>query len=262
MEKNFAEEIIELKKNPELNVWKIKKLYIQNHPGNGFLYKYASCTDFLIDNLKNTRLWTSYIYKLNDLFEMSISIKKSKTAAPDAKLRDQLHEIMKTTSVCSLSESNNNLKMWAHYSNCHTGVCLEYDYFKILRRYTENNLYKVFYSNKEYELSVDQTDEQLLHTCISSICTKSTIWEEEKEWRIIINENSDNEYGNYLNSIRPSKVYFGSRIDKECRNQIIDICKGLNIRYQQMVKKENEVIPVNVECSTVNTLGQWIEKNN
>ena len=225
-----------------------------------FLYKYTKCNDFLIQNLSNHHLWTSFVYRLNDLFEMNISVKKSTNIDDNNHLIEELNKIMKSLSICSLSESNTNLKMWAHYSDCHRGVCLEYPHYKILQRFTDNNLFKVFYANKEYEISAEQSDQELLHTCISAMCTKSTIWEEEEEWRIIIDKPSDNEYGNYLKHLTPSKVYLGCRIDEENRKQIISICMKHGIEVKQMVKEKNGINTVNVDSAYRNELGQWLEK--
>ena len=94
--------------------------------------------------------------------------------------------------VCSFSEDKSNLLMWAHYSNCHQGFCVEYNaprLFSVCLDYMKINelilIEQVKYS-KNYPIinpyKINSPDE-----LINWIIAKSIDWEYEKEWRLIYN---------------------------------------------------------------------------
>jgi hypothetical protein len=83
--------------------------------------------------------------------------------------------------VCT-SEKKDNLLMWSHYAESHTGVCLEFSpkvgdldktFFSTFPIYYEKNVPVIKYF--ESELSDD---------IFEIIFTKSIDWEYEREWRI------------------------------------------------------------------------------
>jgi len=92
--------------------------------------------------------------------------------------------------ICSFSEDKNNLLMWAHYSNCHEGFCVEYNasrLFHVCLNYMQTNelilIEKVRYSRgypviNPYKIN---SAEELINWIIA----KSIDWEYEKEWRLI-----------------------------------------------------------------------------
>jgi len=93
---------------------------------------------------------------------------------------------------CSLAEKFDSILMWTHYSDNHTGFCLEYD----LRENISilNSTFPVFYKSKLFNISkivYDNRDKLLsggwnkLYP-INPLIYKAQEWEYEQEWRVII----------------------------------------------------------------------------
>jgi len=92
--------------------------------------------------------------------------------------------------IACFTEHNDNLPMWAHYSNNHSGYCLEYDFHKnsnIESWNLENSrqLYPVLYDT-ERPNSAGGTTEKFRSSLFKARLTKSKDWEYEAEWRYIL----------------------------------------------------------------------------
>ena len=99
--------------------------------------------------------------------------------------------------------------MWGHYSNKHTGFCLEYDVASLPQK--AQLLLPVVYVEKPYDasriLDMRGIDDQFVTLCPSLF--KSYDWKYEQEWRSFIPTN-----GNYETLIVPvtgsiTGIYFG-----------------------------------------------------
>lgn len=94
-------------------------------------------------------------------------------------------ETNKDVSVLSLSELKDNPLMWAHYSDSHTGICLE------LTFQTSQALHRVKYSDVRPQFffadvrEQDRDNERFRDGIISTLITKASDWAYEKEWRCI-----------------------------------------------------------------------------
>jgi len=114
-----------------------------------------------------------------------------------------------TYGVSCFSEVNDDLLMWAHYSDGYRGFCLEfrtdYEPFTMLRQ--------VNYVDHIPELDVvalicDEDIEDL----IDVYCTKSAAWAYEREWRGI--ETEREMFVSYVPEALKA-VYFGPKIDTQ-----------------------------------------------
>jgi hypothetical protein len=87
--------------------------------------------------------------------------------------------------VCllSLSEVNDDILMWSHYADCHTGVCLG------LRIPLDNELHRVKYGRDPATLYLADLlapqGNQFRSTIIDVLTTKAEHWAYEREWRAI-----------------------------------------------------------------------------
>ena len=94
-------------------------------------------------------------------------------------------ETNKNFSVLSLSEVNDNILMWSHYTDCHTGICLD------LTFETSAELHQVLYTDVRPEFyftdvrEQDRDHERFKKVAISTLTTKAPDWAYEKEWRCI-----------------------------------------------------------------------------
>lgn len=153
--------------------------------------------------------------------------------------------LQKRMGVCSFSETNESIVMWGHYSNNHTGFCVEYD----LTQLPPNDirlriLFPVLYSKELFDASKyfeqASTGESFnnLFNIIAAM-HKAPEWAYEKEWRFIhsfegklLNANHD--------MPKPCAVYLGSRISNENKEKIKSIASEKNVPVRQMRLSERE----------------------
>ncbi len=136
---------------------------------------------------------------------------------------------MKQMGVLSLSEINNNILMWSHYSESHTGFCIEFE------RTDSNEL-----GNWEHcaPIIYDQTlpiynpvDLEKKETVTQILLTKSDLWSYEKEWRIIAKK------GNQTHPLpgNITGIIFGYKMPIEKRREIALIL-GSTVNYMEATK--------------------------
>jgi hypothetical protein len=92
------------------------------------LYKYVRYYEHSLSILKNKSIWFSAAECLNDPFEFGFYCPEMHiNGVPiDAASFENAVRTMKRMGVLSLSEINDNILMWSHYSESHTGFCIEF----------------------------------------------------------------------------------------------------------------------------------------
>lgn len=268
------------------------------------LYKYVSSER--IDILLNKKIRFSQAKVLNDPFElrpfykdhtekniflnfykfsqMVHEYKKNRKIPNETEINElvkeknrvtkyEIYDFLNTKIVnLSLSENKENLLMWAHYADNHSGFVIELDtesdFFKsndkilfkikygIEKPFVTTNDFEEFslklynYINKKEEVPAEFIEK------ISDLFKKGQDWENEKEWRLLstveksINYNSikqqvettyigsdyfDNNYIS-LFELPPntiSKIYVGERISKKTLRKLFLLLKH-NISYSHI----------------------------
>ena len=88
--------------------------------------------------------------------------------------------MLEEVAVCCFSQIPHHILMWSHYSNGHTGICLEFE----ATSYTEffGSAQQVHYQI-EFPIvnPIKDTPAEMLQ---STLLTKAKYWEYEQEWRI------------------------------------------------------------------------------
>lgn len=186
--------------------------------------------------------------------------------ASGAKIMQQIvcEGIEKVIGILSLSESVNNLLMWAHYANSHQGFVIEFDssnkFFN--QQINENDelryLRKISYSDERPNIRINVRDGS--DAGVKMFLTKSNEWSYEKEWRIMLPlEHSDKKIKSIPHDIHLfkipfsaiSKVIIGARATQETVQEIkeailvnselnhITLCKMLidDKRYELKMEK-------------------------
>lgn len=149
--------------------------------------------------------------------------------------------------IVSFSEDKNNLLMWGHYANAHTGFLVEFDahnlknFLSNFSIYTRNAhmLYKVEYAN--YFPIIDPYNQNFEHIK-KMFLTKSDIWVYEKEWRIVFAVGADRKIivpDDIFNDI-VKQVIIGLKANKENREQLISILEKKNILYKTAVQSNTK----------------------
>lgn len=148
-------------------------------------------------------------------------------------LSSSLHErIHSITGILCLTESNDNLLMWAHYGMSHTGYVVGFDashHFFNRRRTEFDEFYhvrQVRYSDERPRMVLSQAED------LSAFLTKSQHWAYEREWRMLIplsaaNEVLDDGTKHYHLFDYPvecvQSIYLGCRISQSDRAKILDL---------------------------------------
>lgn len=183
-----------------------------------------------------------------DEFEIIFELKKINKEEYIEKAHNELmkshyEKFLADLLICSFSESNDNILMWSHYSNAHKGFCIEYDLEKLIKN-------KALILPVVYSVEMPDIDNIFLKNAkkYSSIYTKSSDWEYEKEWRFILNGNSE---GENLRIDKPTAIYLGCNIDKRLEEDLIKICKDKEINCYK-AKKDSYEYKLNFEEVLIN----------
>ncbi|MFQ1917034.1 DUF2971 domain-containing protein [Aeromonas veronii] len=146
-----------------------------------------------------------------------------------------IDRFIENRGVSCFSEVNDELLMWAHYSDKYTGFCLEFA--------TDNELFskakKVKYVNEFPKLNALSTygiNER--SDVLDLYCTKSKSWKYEQEWRCIHNE-AGTAYTYPREAL--TGVYFGPNINPDMIEIICLILQGQNPTVRFWRGKRSEV---------------------
>jgi hypothetical protein len=162
---------------------------------------------------------------------------------------------LEKTRVLCVSEHNDNVVMWSHYADEHRGVVMRLQCIDEL----ENNLLiarKMQYQNKYptiaklddfIKLSTGEININYYEKNIMEIAyIKYESWAYEDEWRVVTiedpkeNKNLYNDYKEYPQVF--GAMYFGCRISKSDKDEIIDMLSGdlVHVEIFQAKKKAQE----------------------
>jgi hypothetical protein len=168
------------------------------------------------------RKFFSKIIKIREPNATKGKIKSLMSSSRAARLRDPayLQELFSKMiggyGVYSMSEVPNDILMWAHYSEAHTGICLEFDAKEIGSLFWEH--FKVKYQ-EEYPI-VNVMELGNAKEFLKALTTKASHWGYEKERRVI---RTDREGGPGIYKFDPrllKGVILGVRISAENEKRI------------------------------------------
>lgn len=147
--------------------------------------------------------------------------------------------IASSFKLCSFSERNDSMLMWAHYAYYHQGFCIEYDLENIpYSDYRRRFLYPTIYSDQMFDATehlmkgVEDESFNNLHLSLSAL-VKAKDWEYEKEWRLVFaNGIFDSERAYHIG--KPKEVFLGTKISQENQERLVEICARRNIPIRKM----------------------------
>ena len=212
------------------------------------LYKYYSITDndelnnSKINCLKNKSVYLSSLEEFNDPFEGMFF--KTNENDVDFKMikvfQNSFKKLFKYTSFTNTNQ--NNMPMWAYYSNNHNGFCVEYS---SINEEIKNCIFPIFYTNERKDgniiyknilnlcsrvskgKSVSSIDyDKNMQLLFMSMFVKHKSWQHEKEYRLF-------GFDQHFN-IEPCKIYIGNKCNKTYEDKIIKTAKFLNIDIYKM----------------------------
>ena len=174
-----------------------------------FLYKYHSLNLHLMEMMTNAEFYMCSKPELNDPLDSAVIIETNdyinlylekypnlkgdekhiefvksvfsrKIESFDNRWVDELDQFYSNVRATCFTEDGNNSLMWSHYANNHSGVCLKFD----LSQDTDlrDSMLPVVYQDELIKV-------KHLSDFSKSLLTKLKIWEIEKEWRILSEDN-------------------------------------------------------------------------
>lgn len=152
-------------------------------------------------------------------------------------LHDELRSQTQDYGVCCLSKAMNDSLMWAHYTNGHKGVCLEFDRFT-----KESGVLRVLDVEYSNEFPVLKNKEK----GIWCLATKSKDWEYEEEVRLI-RRSGPGEYRFDKSDL--TGITFGCKMDLEVIEELIKLVQSIgypNVTFYQ-AKRNPEAYKLKIE---------------
>lgn len=170
--------------------------------------------------------------------ELPIKDHASLIAEYNHSLIQNLEDVWRIYSLSSIPDNN---LMWSHYSEGHTGICLEFD------ASTEifGGAMKVEYFGSRPELDfLEQNNGVLLR---HAVLMKSEDWKYEGEYRIVAKEPREFDMLNVVNGkfVFPEQllksVILGCRTDKKTEMEIRSWCENRksNIEFKKTIQDSN-----------------------
>lgn len=196
------------------------------------------------------RLWQEILDKLVDDFEQGLAKKLeeqdksgagatlgqlSRRKIESEKFREDTMKLIREQiqySVCCFTEQDDNILMWSHYAENHSGICLMYDLSETPELWPVFN--PVVYSD-DYPIcdSYDEVNKK-------GIFTKSKHWSYEREWRVL---NFATSGKMTINKKSLKGIIFGCRTRIDKAEEIVKICNDAgyqNLEYFKMKQNSEE----------------------
>lgn len=101
------------------------------------------------------------------------------------KIKSDIESIREKIGVACFSDNYDSLLMWAHYTNSHQGICIEYNTHKIPQNYM---LLPVAYQKDRYN-ATDDIISRNMNNILNPYFVKSIDWEYENEWRLVLTDD-------------------------------------------------------------------------
>ena len=262
---------------------------IENTPSILYKYRYFDIDEYHTKSLSENTIWCTSAKNFNDPFDCALSYDMTGTKQDKIKWarqviksefprltdlenmkfaedkiieiendpgRDEwIHDYVVETNynkfgICCIAGNRDNLLMWSHYSQNHTGFCIGlsttklFDLQEQLAHETEELLefHKVEYSDSIpiinfYEVMLVDDNKEHISPLVT---TKSSHWEYEHEYRLIYWDKVNQPLTLLQDTI--VEIIVGCRAQERDIQKIIDISQenGNNISILKAIKEKNQ----------------------
>lgn len=190
-----------------------------------------------------------------DDFAMALAqrMKGKQLRVPSERDEVILLRLSKIMGALCLSETHDNLLMWAHYASNHEGAVLGFDpraatdFFATLAPVVYRELYPTDGNAKKYvdyflgrKMELDENSG--LEFVTESFYSKSSHWAYEREWRVIRSHDGDPTGDHKAYDINSqlvevpaeafAAIYLGCRMPSDTTSQAIDAVQSINPRVK------------------------------
>ena len=154
-------------------------------------------------------------------------------------------EAIEDMNICCFSEIENNILMWTHYSNNHTGICLKFDISKDLECFSLP--IKVIYSESFHKFNLLKNFKDGI---VNIPRYKSKDWEYEKEVRMV--KVIGGELFQPFKKESLVEVIFGLRTSQDNIKEMKNI--KVKNKYKNIIYKKMEIVSNKFTLKTKNLL--------
>ena len=222
-----------------------------------YLYRYMPINENTLSSLREKYLWFAKFTDFNDPYEGKVrkdhnyttyeldSFIKSRLNIltqfeiqqlcqdADTYIDQRMREAYYGIRVCCFSKVQDNMLMWSHYADKHTGICLEFD---LLEDSTNvfRSLFPVKYTNIRESCNYIRDADSYIK-CFA--LTKSIDWSYEQEFRAIHHLLADQRFP--FNAGMLKKVIFGCKANETRVQTIKDILQE-TVKYSQCRLNDDE----------------------
>lgn len=239
----------------------VEEIIASNQEKLPILYRFSPADYYNIRAFETQTLFLSEMGSMNDIFE-------GLSCAIDNKVISSIEKLSDIAYLKSFTETKDDLKMWSMYADNYAGMCVGYNFRKCEHAFIYH-LFPVCYSdirqtkqrleNAAYELeklkwNIEKPNIISECTAIRDIMSlflmKSRVWENEKEWRVIVTypqmrlcaNNLPNGESSFFYDISEqtihipyaTDVYLGPKMPTHVKTHIREIADRLSIRVHEM----------------------------
>lgn len=225
------------------------------------LFQFRNTRAYTLNNLRNNQITLVDPRVQNDIVDSPVFSWLETLCGHNAKYKNHLapfkasFNYLRATSFCtdtSNSKAIENTLMWAHYANCHKGICVEYELDKkdFSSNYTPGatlmRLMRIKYIDPNLDSDVlDFTNPETKLNMRTALATKSIDWDYENEVRMIAyTPTEERKYVQCtLDTPNPIKaIYFGVKCPIQRKKVVCRIFEGRpEVSFYQM-----EINPKNI----------------
>lgn len=158
-------------------------------------------------------------------------------------------KVTNSFSLSCLSRYHDQVLMWSHYANKHSGLVIGFDTKKIL----EDDSNDIFGSDVDYrwhptkirlgDLFGTNPSDLTQPYYTRRLVTKHPMWAYEQEFRLLNTTGYIGEYKIDPSAIR--EIYIGANMDEECESKVREHCKHLGIAPMKTIACEDYVLRFN-----------------
>lgn len=214
----------------------------------------------ILDSIEAKKIWISSPEKLNDPFEYKMlnwNIERLKKAGWKIKsIATFSHWIKNGVFTTCFSANENNMPLWAHYANNHSGFCVKYKVSKskffypvlyvrerikaaVIPREIIKSLNDVFKENKPTrpdEVFYKDFDKYMIGFFVL-LCCKDEAWQYENEYRILY-PVFDHRAGKLVTleeiGVELDSIFIGLKTKEEHRKRLITLAEKFNCNLYEM----------------------------
>jgi len=153
-------------------------------------------------------------------------------------------------SVCRrfifcLSMCNTNILMWSHYSSSHEGFCVRFNLDVLCQELPIFHHDNVTYCNELSDVLLAMMQDSHVDLAKDLLFQKSKDWKYEKEYRLILNDYSNDKKDKYREIEYPEnaidRIYFGMEAKNNNIGDLMGLLSGRDIEFYQMKRAKSAI---------------------